>query len=162
MYLKRESSLQSRWRIILEFEKEEFASTCIRNAASQGLSLEDIIPGEIKEAILKEAQGLPETKTEEVEEEKGETDVELNIKVTSFEGAKGLSAQHVFIVGLHKGDLPRDKDNIQDIEICRFVVGLTRTKKKCSILVTKRFANQWKEPLPLFFGSNEKNTKKFL
>ena len=93
------------WRIILEFEKEEFASTCIRNAAFQGLSLEDIMPGEIKETILKEAQALPEIKTE-VEEKKSDTDVQLNIKLTSFEGAKGLSAQHVFIVGLHEGDLP--------------------------------------------------------
>jgi superfamily I DNA/RNA helicase len=138
------------WRIILEFEKEDFASACIRNAASQGLSLEDVVPVEMKEAVLKEAQALPESKIE-AEEERGDTEVELNIKVTSFEGAKGLSAQHVFIVGLHEGDLPRDKDNIQDIEICRFVVGLTRTKKKCSILVTKRFADQWKEPSPFIF-----------
>src|SRR5207244_3439053 len=73
------------WRIVLEFEKEEFASTCIRNAASQGLSLEAIMPGEIKETILKEAQALPETKTE-VEEKTSDTDVQLNIKLTSFEG----------------------------------------------------------------------------
>ena len=138
------------WRIILEFEKEDVASACIRNAASQGLSLQEVIPGEMKEAVLEEARVLPESKVE-AEEEKDDTEVELNIKVTSFEGAKGLSAQHVFIVGLHEGDLPRDKDNIQDIEICRFVVGLTRTKKKCSILVTKRFADKWKEPSPFIF-----------
>ena len=138
------------WRIILEFEKEDFTSACIRSAASQGLSLRDTVPEEMKESVLKEAQALPESKVE-AEEDKDDTEVELNIKVTSFEGAKGLSAQHVFIVGLHEGDLPHDKDNIRDIEICRFVVGLTRTKKKCSILVTKRFANQWKEPSPFIF-----------
>jgi len=138
------------WRIILEFEKEDFASACIRNAASQGLQLRDVVPAEMEEAVLKEAQALTESKIE-AEGEKSDTDIELNIKITSFEGAKGLSAQHVFIVGLHEGDLPRDKDNIQDIEICRFVVGLTRTKKKCSILVTKRFADQWKEPSPFIF-----------
>jgi len=148
--LKENPNANLGWRIILEFEKEDFASACIRNAASQGLSLEDVVPVEMKDAVRKEAQALPESKVE-AEEEKGDTDVELNIKVTSFEGAKGLSAQHVFIVGLHEGDLPRDKDNIQDIEICRFVVGLTRTKKKCSILITKRFANQWKEPSPFIF-----------
>jgi superfamily I DNA/RNA helicase len=68
------------------------------------------------------------------------------IKMTSFEGAKGLSAQHVFIVGIHKDELPHDEAQIQDIEICRFVVGLTRTKKKCSLLCTNRFADQWKQP----------------
>ena len=30
-------------------------------------------------------------------------------------------------------------------------MGLTRTKKKCSLLVTKRFADQWKEPSPFIF-----------
>jgi superfamily I DNA/RNA helicase len=148
--LKKNPDSNLGWRIILEFEKEDFASACIRNSASQGLQLRDVVPVEMKEAVLKEAQALPESKID-AEEEKSDTDVELNIKVTSFEGAKGLSAQHVFIVGLHEGDLPRDKDNIQDIEVCRFVVGLTRTKKKCSLLVTKRFADRWKEPSPFIF-----------
>jgi len=66
------------------------------------------------------------------------------IKVTSFEGAKGLSAQRVFIVGLHDGDLPRDPEVIKDIEICRFVVGLTRTKKKCTLIHTRNFAGKRK------------------
>jgi superfamily I DNA/RNA helicase len=150
LYILRENPASNLgWRIILEFEKEEFAASCIRNAASQGVSLGDVMPPEMKESVLKEAQALPATI--EAEAEKDDTEIELNIKVTSFEGAKGLSAQHVFVVGLHEGDLPRDKENIQDIEICRFVVGLTRTKKKCSILVTKRFADQWKQPSPFIF-----------
>jgi superfamily I DNA/RNA helicase len=147
--LKENSKSNLGWRIILEFEKEDFACACIRNAASQGLPLEDVVPLEMKEAVLQEAEALPERVEPELE--KSDSDVELNIKITSFEGAKGLSAQHVFMVGLHEGDLPRDRDKIQDIEICRFVVGLTRTKKKCSILVTKRFANQWKDPSPFIF-----------
>ena len=138
------------WRVILEFEKKEFAASCIRNAASQGLSLGDVMPAEMKDVVLKEAQALPESKIE-ADDQKGDAEVELNIKITSFEGAKGLSAQHVFDSGTPRCHPPRDKDNIQDIEICRFVVGLTRTKKKCSILVTKRFADQWKEPSPFIF-----------
>jgi superfamily I DNA/RNA helicase len=66
--------------------------------------------------------------------------------LTSFEGAKGLSAQHVFIVGLHAGDLPHDANNIADLEVCKFLVGLTRTKKKCSLLITKQFAGKPKSP----------------
>lgn len=60
---------------------------------------------------------------------------------------KGLSAQYVFLVGVHDGELPRAANDPQDLEICRFIVGLTRTKKKCSILITKRFAGtQFKSP----------------
>ena len=70
----------------------------------------------------------------------------MTIKLTSFEGAKGLSAQHVFIIGLHAGDLPRDAKNIQDLEICKFLVALTRTKKRCSLMFTKRFGDDFKTP----------------
>ena len=68
------------------------------------------------------------------------------IKITSFEGAKGLSAQHVFIAGLHNGEIPRDPANIQDLEICKFVVGLTRTRKRCYLIHTSRFAQNRKHP----------------
>jgi superfamily I DNA/RNA helicase len=68
------------------------------------------------------------------------------IQITSFEGAKGLSAQHVFIAGLHNGEIPRDPANIQDLEICKFVVGLTRTRKRCYLIHTSRFAQNRKEP----------------
>lgn len=70
----------------------------------------------------------------------------LTVRVTSFEGAKGLSAQHVFIVGLHNGEIPRNPHDIQDIEICKFVVSLTRTRKKCYLLFTGRFADEKKSP----------------
>jgi len=79
---------------------------------------------------------VPEKKSEE----------SMRIKLTSFEGSKGLSAQHVFILGMHQDEFPKDTKNIKDIEICRFLVGLTRTKKKCALLLTKKFANQWKHP----------------
>jgi superfamily I DNA/RNA helicase len=68
------------------------------------------------------------------------------VRVTSFEGAKGLSAQHVFIAGLHDGELPHDPAGIKDLEICKFVVGLTRTRKKCTLIHTGRFAGDWKSP----------------
>jgi superfamily I DNA/RNA helicase len=68
------------------------------------------------------------------------------VKVTSFEGAKGLSAQHVYIAGLHNGELPHDPASIKDIEICKFVVGLTRTRKKCTLIHTRNFAGSWLRP----------------
>ena len=75
----------------------------------------------------------------------------LTIKSTTFEGAKGLSAQRVFILGMHDGDLPRDPTHIDDIQICRFVVGLTRTKKKCTLMLTRRYAGERQNKLPSRF-----------
>ena len=66
--------------------------------------------------------------------------------MTSFEGAKGLSAQHMYIIGLNNGELPHDPDSIKDLEICKFVVGLTRTRKKCTLIHTGNFAGTWKMP----------------
>jgi superfamily I DNA/RNA helicase len=41
---------------------------------------------------------------------------EPTIKLTSLEGSKGLQAQHVFVVGMHDGDLPRSAGEIKDLE----------------------------------------------
>jgi superfamily I DNA/RNA helicase len=66
--------------------------------------------------------------------------------LTSFEGSKGLSAQHVFILGLQEHELPRDKANITDLEICKYIVALTRTRKQCQLLYTWRFSGKPKRP----------------
>jgi superfamily I DNA/RNA helicase len=60
------------------------------------------------------------------------------ILFTSFKGCKGLSAGHVFIVGVHDGGMPKDNNQIDDVEIAQFVVALTRTRKQCHIL-----SNDW-------------------
>jgi superfamily I DNA/RNA helicase len=56
------------------------------------------------------------------------------ICLTTFKGCKGLSAGHVFIVGVHNGCMPKDNDHIRDVEISQFIVALTRTRKRCHIL----------------------------
>ena len=55
----------------------------------------------------------------------------------------------VFIIGVHERELPRDSKNVQDLEICKFIVGLTRTRKKCTLLCTKLAGNREKR-LSLF------------
>jgi superfamily I DNA/RNA helicase len=62
-----------------------------------------------------------------------------DIFFTSLVGAKGLSAEHVFIVGLNNGHLPSSATAIADDEICAFLVGLSRTRKRCH-LISYRFA----------------------
>ena len=138
------------WRIILSCGDPEIAAERIRAAAKQEVRLFDIIPADESGAVIQEAEDFVNEQAEEEEPAAAPADA-LNIKLTSFEGSKGLSAQHVFLVGMHDGDLPRNAGQIQDIEICKFVVGLTRTKKKCSLLLTNNFAGIFKTPSP-FLG----------
>jgi superfamily I DNA/RNA helicase len=57
-----------------------------------------------------------------------------SILLTSYQGCKGMSAGFVFIVGANNGIMPKLFNNISDVEICQFIVALTRTRKKCYIL----------------------------
>ncbi len=59
--------------------------------------------------------------------------------LTSYVGCKGLSAGHVFVVGASNGDMPRDPNNIKDVEISQFIVALTRTRKQCHVISDKWF-----------------------
>jgi superfamily I DNA/RNA helicase len=68
------------------------------------------------------------------------------IKLTSFEGSKGLSAQHVFVAGVHENELPKDASDIKDLEICKFLVSLTRTRKQCHVLTAFLFSGVQKRP----------------
>lgn len=62
-----------------------------------------------------------------------------DIFFTSLVGAKGLSAEHVSIVGLNNGHLPSRAGAIAEDEICAFLVALSRTCKRCH-LISYRFA----------------------
>lgn len=145
--LRRDPRSNLGWRVVLESEKPKFAALSIRKAAVENVPIENVLEEEFRKEVLQEAKSLKDDEEEQEVEESNE-DAGLTVKFTSFEGAKGLSAQHVFIVGLHAGDLPRDQRNIQDLEVCKFLVGLTRAKKKCSLILAKNFANQWKQPSP--------------
>jgi superfamily I DNA/RNA helicase len=148
------------WRIVLAFENEEFAAKCIRRAFDEKSELYEAIPEKIKNRILKEAEAfVSQTSAAEVATAKT-AEAEPRIKLTSYEGAKGLSAQHVFLVGLHAGDLPRDPQQISDVEICRFVVGLTRTRKKCTLMLTRRFGDQVRDESPFVTWIKSERYKK--
>jgi len=75
------------------------------------------------------------------EEEPPQTDQSLpTILLSSFEGCKGLSAGHVFIVGLNQGLMPKMAVDftIPDIEYSKFIVAMTRTRKELHLL-----SNRW-------------------
>ena len=108
------------------------------------LPIINLLPKKFREKVLAEAKKL-EGASDDNEDGKSRKTASM-VKVTSFEGAKGLSAQHVFIAGLHNGEIPRDPGNVRDLEICKFVVGLTRTRKRCYLIHTTRFAQSEKHP----------------
>jgi len=134
------------WRIVLGTDAPSFLKDAVVATADGTSRLVDVLPDEYRESVLAEVEvcELPE----EVEAE-AETPAPADVpavRVASFEGAKGLSAQHVYIAGLHNGELPHDSASIKDLEICKFVVALTRTRKKCTLIRTRNFAGNWKKP----------------
>lgn len=85
------------------------------------------------------------------EEEDEEDDEELedampSIICTSLLGAKGLSAGYVFIVGFNEGAFPSDPHSVTDDEVCKLIVGLSRTRKECHLVSCGRFGAAWTEP----------------
>jgi len=134
------------WRVVLEADRPAFFEGVLRTALAGENSLVILVPDAYRETTLKEAKELPDAEPTAAEEAQptAEDETRPRIKLTSFEGSKGLSAQHVFIVGLQEGELPRDAKNPTDLEICRLLVALTRTRKQCSIAYTKMFSGKRK------------------
>lgn len=145
------------WRIILENDKPPFLHEVILTTADGSKQLGNEVPLDYRKAILAEVQ-LYNPPEEDVDTENTDQPppeiLRPVVRVTSFEGSKGMSAQHVFIAGLHNGELPHDPTDIKDLEICKFVVGLTRTRKKCTLVYTRHFDITWKDPSALISWIN--------
>ena len=137
------------WRIILEIDRPQFLDDVILATKDADVRLVDKIPIEYRNAILAEVEQYNPPEEEQNPESVNHSTTAQTlpiVRITSFEGSKGMSAQHVFIAGLHNGELPHDPSDIKDIEICKFVVGLTRVRKKCTLIYTKHFGKYWKDP----------------
>jgi hypothetical protein len=133
------------WRIILAVGNQDTARAKVREADEKNCALVDVISPEQREEVLAEAKAWVAQHAEKDFSEEKEEPIQT-VAVTSYEGSKGRSAQYVFLIGVHSGEIPRNAQNIEDIEICRFLVGLTRTKKRCSILYTKNAMGEFKNP----------------
>lgn len=131
------------WRVILETDTPPFMTDVVGNSVTTRHPLFEIIPADFREQILAEAQAVNEPAQPPPEIPEIDRTRPL-IKFASFEGSKGLSAQHVFVVGLHEGDIPRQV--INDLEVCKLLVAITRTRKQCHLLYARRWGNTWKKP----------------
>jgi superfamily I DNA/RNA helicase len=140
---KRDSNLG--WRIVLGADRPRFLRDVIVRTADSTERLVDAVPAEYRDTVLAQVDAYEPRPLDEGGEEPS-PDEKPPVRVESFEGAKGLSAQHVFIAGLHDGELPHNPAGIKDLEICKFLVGLTRTRKKCTLIHTGRFGGSWRSP----------------
>jgi superfamily I DNA/RNA helicase len=71
-------------------------------------------------------------------DEAGDLDA-ATIVCSTMVSAKGLSAEHVFIVGFNNEHFPRQPNAITDYEICCLLVGLSRTRKQCYLVSCGRW-----------------------
>lgn len=143
LYKNRDDNLG--WRILLSIDRPEFFVEVVKRSVADFIPLYELLPVEYRDKVLAELEIASAENREEDSKSASEELPALRIRLTSYEGSKGLSAQHVFIIGLHEGDLPRKRRNIADLEICKFIVALTRTRKQCHLLHTFRWGGIQKE-----------------
>ena len=145
--LKSDNSSSLGWRVVLNADNPPFLRDSLRRTADNVTPLVKFLPKDYCDKVLAEAEGCkPHEESDRKPEGDSASEPAPLIRISSFEGAKGLSAQHVFVAGLHNQELPRDPSAIQDLEVCKFVVALTRTRKHCSLVYTRNFAGNWKTP----------------
>ncbi len=154
--LKEDSSSNLGWRIILETDKPAGYDDILKKAMADEVDLVKLIPTGLFNEVMKEAENYECDEDVPVEIAETEGNNNPSIKLTTYEGAKGLSAGHVFIVGFQNGNLPKDPGRITDIEVCRLLVALTRTRKQCHILTTTSLSGQRTVPsiFAAFLGTN--------
>jgi superfamily I DNA/RNA helicase len=143
--LKKQPESNLGWRLALEIDKPPFFEKVLCSSVDDHVPLIQLLPDEYVRSVQERADRWQEEERREaappVPEHSGPT-----IKIVSFEGSKGLSASHVFIVGLHEGDLPRNPAAVEDLEVCKLLVALTRTRKQCHILYTRRWGAYIRRP----------------
>jgi superfamily I DNA/RNA helicase len=126
---------------VAELIKEVVDSGAITN--EQIAELEEVVDRAFDEIAV--AVGREEDDDDEPEPEP-EAGVPTII-CTSLLGAKGLSAGHVFIAGMNNGTFPKEPNAVTDDEVCKLIVGLSRTRKACHLVSCGMFGGPpWQQP----------------
>lgn len=81
--------------------------------------------------------------TDAGEEEPPDYSHEPSILVTSLMGAKGLQAEHVFVLGVNGGHFPTNNTTPSEAEVCQLLVALTRAREHCTLVSVRNFGGQW-------------------
>lgn len=123
-YISKHLEIENLVRKVLNREELDiFERTLLEESVN--LSLEEISSYfEIEQENDAEQRDVLEDKEDDLPE----------ILCTSFESSKGLAAQYVFVVGVNENHFPQKSNPISDRDICKLIVALTRTRKKCYII----------------------------
>jgi len=159
------------WRLVLQAVRPHNWDSTVRQALLEEEDLVDLLPEDFVELHLEIAdllrrllQGevLDDTDVARVEAATGlvmaaimerlellDPDVQPSriddaptVAITSLLGAKGLQAEHVFVMGLNDQHFPRDNSNPTEDEVCALLVALTRARKSCTLVSCDRFGAQ--------------------
>jgi len=150
------------WRILIEIFSDSKESI-IEKTKDMEEDLVNLIENDFKENHLKAVDILKEYKKDnsidtsfirdllgedfaneilvelEKDEEKDKVEIdksEPSIYLATFQGAKGLSGGHIFILNMNDDELPGKK--CTNVKVSQFLVALTRTRKKCHLI-----SNYW-------------------
>lgn len=88
------------------------------------------------------------------------SNISYPVHFVTYQGAKGLEADYVFIVGVNDDDIPSNPSDIKDFEICEFIVALTRTRKKCVIMPIYYVDGTTKKPSSFLRWLNDKDVER--
>jgi superfamily I DNA/RNA helicase len=130
------------WRIVLYHDHLDpnIEKEIIRESLN-GKDIVDLLP---EEFTKKHKEIMENTLLEETKKPEEEKNRKIRIKLTTYLGAKGLSANHVFVLGLENGILPKNPYVISDDELCQFIVLMTRARKSLSMITRKSFNRKMK------------------
>lgn len=116
------------WRIALEVDQPAGLEEWVRLAVEAQTPLRDLIEGAYRTSVEEKVAQWQGPGDEPVEKVVAADEAKPTIRLTSFEGAKGMSAQRVFVLGLHK------KTSISATDVRRMAVAITRTRRQCYLL----------------------------
>lgn len=77
--------------------------------------------------------------------EQSRNDLSPLIQLATFNGCKGLSAGHVFVVGFEAGVFPKGRVPT-DNEVSQLIVAMTRTRKQCHLIYAKNIFGKVCDP----------------
>ncbi len=144
-FIKKDSNSNLGWRIVMYKDRIDSSLKKDREIIQESLngkSITDLLP---EGYINKHKEKIGNVSFQETKNSEDFLDKKIKIKLTTYLGAKGLSANHVFVLGLENGIFPKDPTNISNDEACQFIVLLTRARRSLRILsIDKRFNKKFK------------------
>lgn len=108
----------------------------IVKAYESGKAMVDLLPADY---LAKHTEILAQKDESSDVEGEQEARQRIRIKLTNFYGSKGLSALHAIVIGLNDDVFPQNPNQLQDDEVCKFIVALTRAKRSCCLVHNGEF-----------------------